>query len=1143
VSRRTRSAYDVAYDVAVVGAGPAGCVAALACAGRGQRVLLLERDPAAAADGSVGEWLHPPAMDVLEDLGVDLRPPVGYPTGRGFALHPEDGSAPVVLPYRAGRFGFSLEHGLLVETLRAHAERHEAIDYRPRAAATRLEGDALTYEGRGRTRTARAAAVVCAAGADVSVRSRGEVVTFGAADRPATHRLATLTLSGAELPFEGFLHLFVGGPGVAMAYRLGPARVRLALDVPLSLDVPREGGAALFEAWAPALPESLVDAFADALARRAPTWTSGRLRPRSDLIRDGVARVGDAAGSLPPITAAGPTLALADAAAFARTRSLEAYGRERRRRARVPETVAIGLSELFTDVAPETVAIRRATYRMWREHPRERLRSMGFLSGDGDGALRLGRSALRVMLGSAADVAADGIRAGRPRHAHRTGVDMLARIGWMVGGTLGWTERLPDALAERLEARRGEAARYGAALSVEPRGEVVGLPARRTTSAAEALARGTEALVREQAEDGSFEGEVVWCPMLAAQYVLACHVMERPIDEARRRRLLRHFETTRLPGGAWGLHERSEPYVFVTTLVYVAARLLGVDKDDPLLSRAKAFLRREGGAVGIPSWGKLWLALVGLYEWEGVSPVVPELWQAPRWLPIHPSRYYCHTRLIYLGMASVYGLRLTRPPTPTVRAVRDEIFVAPYDEVDFAAARETLRAGDVHDPPSAVLRWTYRALKVFDRTRTPDDRAALLAELRERIRYELRSTHHTCISPVSGLLDILALWSADPDDPDVAAALDGFEGWIWEDDEEGARVCGARSATWDTAFAAQALSAVAPFVDVAAPLAKADAFLRSQQIAAATGREAHHDRLDPTGGYCFAGVWHGWPVSDCTAEAMLARLESPVARPSEAEMTAAVRFVLRCQNTDGGFGSYEARRVELPIDWLNPSEMFGACMTERSYVECTASCIAALDAFRRRFPDRLRAEVDAAIARGVAQLRRSQRPDGSFEGMWGVHFIYGTMFGVRGLLAGGVPSVDPQVRRACAWLEERQRADGGWGEHFSSVTEGRYVEHEEGQIVQTAWALTTLLEARHPRFSPLEAAARFLAARQRDDGTWPKQDPEGIFFHTALLDYRLYRRYFPVWALGLYQRRLEERAARPGRPATRAPRTTGPAAG
>ncbi|MDQ3035471.1 MAG: 2,3-oxidosqualene cyclase, partial [Myxococcota bacterium] len=666
--------------------------------------------------------------------------------------------------------------------------------------------------------------------------------------------------------------------------------------------------------------------------------------------------------------------------------------------------------------------------------------------------------------------------------------------------------------------------------------EVVGLPrasGSEETSALTALRRGTEALIAEQAADGSFEGEVVWCPMLAAQYVLAWHAMGRPLSAERRARLLLHFERTRLSGdgpngaaGTWGLHELSEPYLFVTVLVYVACRLLGLAKDDPLIAGAHDFIRREGGAVAVPTWGKLWLAVVGLYEWQGVSAVLPEAWRAPRWLPIHPSRYYCHTRLIYLGMGVLYGEKWQSAITPRILAIRDELFPGGYDKVDFVAARETLRDAEIHTPWTTPLKLGYRFLGVLDRMQTRENRAPVLAELREQIRYELRSTNHTCISPVSGLLDQLALHIADPNDPDLAIAGERFEGWIWDDEKDGARVTGARSATWDTSFAAQSLAAVAPHAPAAAAaLRGADAFLVTQQIRHGTGRERDHDRIDPTGGYCFAGVWHGWPVSDCTAEAMLARIESPATEPAYEEMEQAARFVLRCQNTDGGFGSYEPRRIDVSLEWINPAEMFGESMTEKSYVECTASCVTALAAFAHRWSESpLAAEVRASVARGVTLLRRSQRPDGSWPGMWGIHFIYGTMFGVRGLLAGGVPPHDPQIRRACSFLALRQRPDGAWGEHRSSVSVGRYVDHEEGQVVQTAWAITALLEARDPDFAAVERAAQWLIAKQEPDGTWAKQDPEGIFFGTALLDYALYRRYFPVWALGLYESRRAERA-------------------
>src|SRR6266540_7449189 len=57
------------YDVAVVGAGPAGACAALAARRLGARVLLLDRSDF-PRDKPCGDGIAPHALDVLCDLGV-----------------------------------------------------------------------------------------------------------------------------------------------------------------------------------------------------------------------------------------------------------------------------------------------------------------------------------------------------------------------------------------------------------------------------------------------------------------------------------------------------------------------------------------------------------------------------------------------------------------------------------------------------------------------------------------------------------------------------------------------------------------------------------------------------------------------------------------------------------------------------------------------------------------------------------------------------------------------------------------------------------------------------------------------------------------------------------------------------------------
>ena len=511
--------------------------------------------------------------------------------------------------------------------------------------------------------------------------------------------------------------------------------------------------------------------------------------------------------------------------------------------------------------------------------------------------------------------------------------------------------------------------------------------------------------------------------------------------------MLRSFERTRLAGGAWGLHEHSAPHLFVTALVYVAARLLDVGSDDPLVAPARRFIRAEG-ILGIPSWGKFWLALLDLYDWRGVNAILPELWSLPRRIPLHPSNWYCHTRLIYMAMAAVYPHRFQVPVTPVIASLREELYLEDFADVDFSTARNRLRDADLYARPGVWLRVGFAIARLVERFHGKRLRARSTEAIMRGIGWELDTTSHTSISPVSGLLNILALWLHDPNDADLLRAIEKLDGWIWEDEEWETRVTGARSASWDTGFALQALAAV-PRLDqrVDDALRRSADFLFSNQIG--NSFEGFRDacRSDPKGGWCFAGGWHGWPVSDCTAEAVSGIVAARRGAEHPTALHDAVAFMLRSQNGDGGFGSYEAQRSAFGLEWLNPAEMFGDSMTEHSFVECTASCLAALAACRDNVPPTANRSATSAISRGDAWLRRTQQGDGSWRGVWGVQFIYGTLFGIRGLLAAGARPADPALRSACRWLLDRQRADGGWGEHHSGCLTGRYVPHDESQVI------------------------------------------------------------------------------------------------
>ena len=1105
------------YDVAIVGAGPVGSVCALAYAKKGAQVALFEANPK-ASKRLAGEWLHPPALRILNEVGVEIESQIESVPGNGFAVFPEDGSDPIVLPYANGSRGLACEHSALVSLLHQSVQNESNIDFFVPVKVFEATSGQISLALNGTNTTVNANRIVGADGRASTVRKSLGLQTA----RATCSRMVGVIVEGEDLQLKGYGHVLLGGPGPILMYQLGHDRVRIIVDVPLDHWIPRDRLGLLSEAYANLLPEQLRSGFIEALQNGNFHAATNEIRARTTHGNSNLVLVGDAVGNYHPMTAVGMTLGFGDAFDLAKHENFRDFSSKRHLATRGPELLAMGLYEVFADYRRESVELRRAIYSNWRKHPLARKGTVSLLACENTSVVHLSFTFSTVV--------ALALLRQLPRNLEKLPWNRAFKVMNATTERLGWLVR--GIIAQRKDRKRGGEKDFFARDSLA-RAFLISIPTRSVESKSNpqmihspdvspSLEKATERLLSLQNDNGSWEGEMVWCPMLTAQYALLHYILDQPLEPQRRQLILLNFEKTRLDQGVWGMHEHSSPHLFVTTLVYVTSRLLGVSQDDPLIEPARQFLQAEG-VVGIPSWGKFWLALLNLYDWNGVHAVLPELWRLPHWFALHPSKWYCHTRLIYMAMATVYSHRYQVPITPTIASLREELFPQGFDNVNFSESRNSLREADLFCRPSLWLRIGYRVTRAYEKVHLERQRIQTVDRLLERIKWELQTTNHTSISPVSGLLNILALWLHDRNDSDMLQALSQLDGWIWEDEEQGTRVTGARSASWDTGFALQALAKVPDLDRVRDALKHGSEFLSQEQIVNSFQGYQEANRSDPKGGWCFAGGWHGWPVSDCTAEAALGILAVHGKNADTSKLSDAVQFMLRSQNRNGGFGSYESKRSMLGLEWLNPAEMFGESMTEHSFVECTASCLSALSAFKNHFPQLADQTVTNAISRGEAWLRLSQANDGSWRGVWGVQYIYGTLFGIRGLLAAGANPGDPALRLACHWLLERQRNDGGWGESHHGCLTGQYVGLVESQVIQTAWALIALLEAGDPNWHAISNGISYLLDTQNEDGTWPKQNMVGVFFRTALLDYVLYRQYFPLHALCLYQQRRRMR--------------------
>ncbi|MFN0061365.1 MAG: 2,3-oxidosqualene cyclase [Myxococcaceae bacterium] len=636
----------------------------------------------------------------------------------------------------------------------------------------------------------------------------------------------------------------------------------------------------------------------------------------------------------------------------------------------------------------------------------------------------------------------------------------------------------------------------------------------------EAIRRGLDVLGKTQHETGSWKGDYGGPLFLLPMYVTALHVTGTPLEPSVRDGLVKHLTVHQNPDGGWGLDVESPSLVFTSVTNYVALRLLGLSVEDPMLKRARAWFSPRGGALTAGSWGKFVLAVLGLYDYEGLDPTPPELWLLPYGLPAHPARMWCHARMVYLPMSWLYGRRAKAPDSPLQRALRDEIYDEPYAHIDWRAARDRIALSDSYTPHSRLVKSVHALLDTLEPRLPKSLREKALTRVLAHISNEDLATNYICIGPVNKVYNTLVWHFAKPGGPEVKAHLARLPDYLYRGDD-GLKMNGYNSSElWDTAFSVQAIAATGEVARARETLTNAQRFIEANQVLVDSPDAAQHYRHPSKGGWPFSTRSHGWPISDCTAEGLKATLTldpmaldaAPISRERRRD---AVDLILSMQNDDGGWATYELIRGPKWLERLNPSDTFADIMIEYSYVECTSACIQALTAFERAHPDLAPTGLRRAVERGAEFIRRIQKDDGSWEGSWGVCFTYGTWFGVWGLISAGAKPGDAALERAVKFLLAHQQKDGGWGETIESCRQRRYVHAEEGQAVMTSWALLALAKAGYRDHDATRRGVDFLLRRQQDDGRWPPEHIAGVFNKTCAIHYDAYLRIFPVWALAV----------------------------
>nr|GMC65032.1 cycloartenol synthase-like isoform X4 [Ipomoea batatas] len=186
----------------------------------------------------------------------------------------------------------------------------------------------------------------------------------------------------------------------------------------------------------------------------------------------------------------------------------------------------------------------------------------------------------------------------------------------------------------------------------------------------------------------------------------------------------------------------------------------------------------------------------------------------------------------------------------------------------------------------------------------------------DHIQHEDETTNYVCIGPVNKVLNMLCRWIEDPDSFAVKYHLSRIKDYLWLA-EDGMKMTGYNgSQLWDVGFAVQAILATNLCDEYASMLRKAHFFINASQIKEDSGMKLRSwYRHSTKGGWPFSTPDNGWPVSDCTAEAlkaalMLSRMPNDVVGEAiePSRLYDAVDLILSLQNNSGGFATYELTR-------------------------------------------------------------------------------------------------------------------------------------------------------------------------------------------------------------------------------------------
>ncbi len=171
-----------------------------------------------------------------------------------------------------------------------------------------------------------------------------------------------------------------------------------------------------------------------------------------------------------------------------------------------------------------------------------------------------------------------------------------------------------------------------------------------------ALERACEHLLALQDEAGWWRGELQTNVTMDAEDMLLREFLGIR-TAAETERSAAWIRSQQREDGTWANFHGGPGDLSTTVEAYWALRLAGDSAEAEHMRTAAAWVREQGGVEAARVFTHVWLALFGLWPWERIPALPPEIAMLPRWAPLNIYDFGCWARQTIVALSLVMARR------------------------------------------------------------------------------------------------------------------------------------------------------------------------------------------------------------------------------------------------------------------------------------------------------------------------------------------------------------------------------------------------------------------------------------------------------------------------------------------------------